>query len=112
MTHGILTNVQRSLPVERIQDATVVRQLFWGTVRVTSAGGAAGVETFGPAKLQHARSAAQQILKLSSQHRGDGLGATTPISNADELIKLAELHDRGALSDDEFAAQKAKLLSS
>ena len=29
---------------------------------------------------------------------------------ADELTKLADLHARGALSDDEFAAQKAKLL--
>ena len=30
---------------------------------------------------------------------------------ADELTKLADLHARGALSDDEFAAQKAKLLA-
>lgn len=29
---------------------------------------------------------------------------------ADELEKLAKLHDSGALTDDEFAAQKAKLL--
>jgi type VI protein secretion system component VasK len=32
-------------------------------------------------------------------------------SSAEELTKLAELHDRGVLSDDEFAAQKAKILS-
>lgn len=31
-------------------------------------------------------------------------------SNADELTKLAELHKNGVLTDDEFAAQKAKLL--
>jgi hypothetical protein len=30
---------------------------------------------------------------------------------ADELTKLADLKDRGALSDEEFAAQKARLLS-
>jgi hypothetical protein len=29
---------------------------------------------------------------------------------AQQLTQLADLHDRGALSDDEFAAQKAKLL--
>ncbi|MEA2023215.1 MAG: SHOCT domain-containing protein [Actinomycetota bacterium] len=29
---------------------------------------------------------------------------------ADELEKLAKLKDSGALTDDEFAAQKAKLL--
>ena len=30
--------------------------------------------------------------------------------SADELQKLADLRDRGVISDDEFAAQKAKLL--
>jgi putative oligomerization/nucleic acid binding protein/phospholipase D-like protein len=32
-------------------------------------------------------------------------------SNAEELTKLAELHKNGVLTDDEFAAQKAKLLA-
>jgi len=31
---------------------------------------------------------------------------------ADELAKLADLHDKGVLSDGEFATQKAKLLAS
>ena len=32
-------------------------------------------------------------------------------SSADELEKLSELHKNGVLTDEEFAAQKAKLLS-
>lgn len=32
-------------------------------------------------------------------------------STADELSKLAELKDKGVISDDEFEAQKVKLLS-
>ncbi len=32
------------------------------------------------------------------------------ISNAEELEKLAELHDRGVLTDEEFAKQKAMVL--
>jgi len=32
------------------------------------------------------------------------------VSEADELAKLAELRDKGVLSDDEFAAKKAKIL--
>jgi hypothetical protein len=32
-------------------------------------------------------------------------------SNADELAKLSSLRDQGVLTDEEFAAQKAKLLS-
>jgi len=34
----------------------------------------------------------------------------TPISAADEIGKLAALHQSGALTDEEFAAHKAKLL--
>lgn len=36
--------------------------------------------------------------------------ATSPVSIADELKKLGELRDAGVLTDEEFAAQKAKLL--
>lgn len=32
-------------------------------------------------------------------------------SSADELAKLADLRDRGVISDDEFAQQKSKLLA-
>jgi len=34
-----------------------------------------------------------------------------PSSGVDELAKLAELHDRGKLTDEEFEQAKAKLLS-
>lgn len=33
------------------------------------------------------------------------------VSTADELQKLGQLHSQGALSDSEFAAQKARLLA-
>jgi hypothetical protein len=36
--------------------------------------------------------------------------AAAPISIADELTKLAGLRDSGVLTDEEFAALKAKLL--
>jgi hypothetical protein len=36
--------------------------------------------------------------------------APAPVDALDELGKLADLHDRGALTDAEFAAEKAKLL--
>jgi hypothetical protein len=45
---------------------------------------------------------------------GQGLsGAGTPQPDTvDQLAKLADLHDRGALSDAEFTAMKAKILGS
>jgi hypothetical protein len=39
-----------------------------------------------------------------------GARPAAPLSVADELGKLAALRDAGVLSEDEFAAQKAKLL--
>ncbi len=36
--------------------------------------------------------------------------AAGPAATADALTKLADLRDRGALTDDEFQAQKDKLL--
>lgn len=40
-----------------------------------------------------------------------GVGTTAPVSMADELAKLADLRAKGILTDDEFTAQKAKLLA-
>lgn len=40
-----------------------------------------------------------------------GVGVAAPVSLADELAKLADLKAKGILTDEEFAAQKAKLLA-
>jgi hypothetical protein len=40
-----------------------------------------------------------------------GSGAAAAPSTADQIAKLADLHKQGALTDEEFAAQKAKLLA-
>ena len=39
-----------------------------------------------------------------------GAGAAAQADPTEKLSRLADLHDRGVLSDDEFAAQKAKVL--
>lgn len=41
-----------------------------------------------------------------------GFAAYTPTSEATELQMLADLHDRGKLTDDEFSAQKDRILGS
>ncbi len=37
--------------------------------------------------------------------------AAPPVDMMDQLSKLGDLHERGILTDDEFAAQKAKILA-
>jgi membrane protease subunit (stomatin/prohibitin family) len=41
-----------------------------------------------------------------------GAQAAAAPDPTDKLTKLADLHDRGVLSDEEFATQKAKILGS
>ena len=46
----------------------------------------------------------------SPEQKAAAMRQEAGISDAEELEKLSELHDRGVLSDEEFAAQKAKIL--
>ena len=51
---------------------------------------------------------AQQAQPPPASAPGDASGASSPV--LDQLAKLTALHDKGALTDDEFAAAKAKIL--
>jgi hypothetical protein len=57
---------------------------------------------------EHALEAAQQRDAAMRAYVQDAAGTT---DTADELAKLADLQRQGAITDDEFAAQKAKLLA-
>lgn len=54
------------------------------------------------------RKAAEKLEEAQKAYIRDAAGAT---SAADELVKLADLKDKGVISEEEFAAQKAKILS-
>lgn len=53
---------------------------------------------------------ATQLAADSTANVGGVPGAAAPVDPADEIAKLAELRDRGALTDAEFQAQKKKIL--
>lgn len=59
----------------------------------------------------HDRAAAHtaQQYRAFSQHLQHSTGTS---STADQLHKLADLHDRGFINDDEFQAEKNKVLAS
>ena len=48
--------------------------------------------------------------EVAEQHAAEARAAG--ITTADQLSKLSKLHDKGKLTDEEFAAEKAKLLGS
>mgnify|MGYP001551450355 CR=1 FL=1 len=60
----------------------------------------------GMQERQAKQAAAQQ--QATNQY----IQAAAGTSDADQLEKLKNLHDSGALTDDEYAAQKAKVLNS
>ncbi len=51
------------------------------------------------------------VLQKRKDESSNG-GDTAANSTLDEIKKLAELHSMGVLTDEEFAAAKAKLLAS
>lgn len=57
-----------------------------------------------------AASQAQAAARFQQEDREDGSDRGAP-DGIDKLKELADLHDRGALTDAEFASQKAKLLN-
>lgn len=104
---GIINRFERTMPLAKVQDATLRRTLWITTVVVTSAGGASGVEVIGP--LTHA--GAQRFVEvLLDQAPGTVGSEPSLISTADELAKLADLRDRGVLTDQEFQDQKTRIL--
>jgi membrane protein implicated in regulation of membrane protease activity len=55
--------------------------------------------------------AAQQAQQDDQQFRAYVKEAAGPESSADQLAKLADLRDRGVISAEEFAREKAKILA-
>ena len=49
--------------------------------------------------------------QADAKQQFDSYVRETAASPADELHKLSELHDKGVISDEEFASMKAKVLS-
>jgi uncharacterized membrane protein YdbT with pleckstrin-like domain len=113
---GIVSKRGVEIPLERINtvffnQSVVDRMIGAGTLTIESAG-ENGVQTFedvrGPIGVQQVL---YQQMEDNENRKFDRVRApAAQVSVADELAKLAALHDQGHLSDAEFAAQKAKLI--
>lgn len=113
---GIVSKRGVEIPLERINtvffnQSVVDRMIGAGTLTIESAG-ENGVQTFedvrDPIGVQQVL---YQQMEDNENRKFDRVRAPAPQSSvADEIAKLAALHEQGHLSDTEFAAQKAKLL--
>ena len=114
--HAIRRKTTKSINYAQVAQVVMNRGLKWTTLSVESTGGHR-ITILG---LNKGR--AQDIKQMLDQRVHTAkVGIHVPAvpaaptsqadSIADQLTKLADLRDRGILSEEEFATQKAKLLS-
>jgi predicted HTH transcriptional regulator len=96
------------IPIRMIQGVTTHRNgLSWTLVKVASAG---DITEFKVSKGQAEEIKATLLRLMQAPTTNAQVAPTAPVSVADELRKLADLHAQGLLSDAEFASQRARLL--
>jgi hypothetical protein len=72
----------------------------------------AAVTANAPAPGANVMIGGQSLADMQAAAAQAAAGATTAQADpTEEVTRLADLHDRGVLSDEEFAAQKAKILA-
>lgn len=103
---------QMELPLEHISAIGHKTGMVLGEITVSTAGGAKRIENIRKADVPKVAKILSCLLKEFRQSVADGnREADTGDDTVSKLERLAALKDKGLLSDEEFAAQKSKLLS-
>ncbi|MEX2558245.1 MAG: PH domain-containing protein [Actinomycetota bacterium] len=108
---GVIAKRSKEIPLETINDVTfgqriIERVLGAGDLIVESAG-ESGQNRF--TDIRHPEAVQLEIYRAAEARKG--LGKPGGPSLGDELSKLADLRDRGVLTEEEFQERKRKLLS-
>lgn len=109
---GVIAKHSKEIPLETINDVTfgqriIERMIGAGDLIVESAG-ESGQNRF--TDIRHPEAVQLEIYRAAEARKG--IGRPGGPSLGDELSKLADLRDRGVLTEDEFQERKRKLLSS
>jgi uncharacterized membrane protein YdbT with pleckstrin-like domain len=107
---GVVAKHSKEIPLETINDVTfrqgiLERMIGAGDLIIESAG-ESGQNRF--TEIRKPEAVQLEIYRMSEARKG--LGQPGGPSLADELAKLADLRDKGVLTDEEFQARKRKLL--
>ena len=99
---------QVQMPLDRIQSIDHEFKLFFGSIRVFD-----GINAFTMSMVL--RSSIMPFVKVTEEmmhlsRRPQNAAVVPPADIASQLEKLAELKEKGYLTDEEFAMQKKKLL--
>jgi uncharacterized membrane protein YdbT with pleckstrin-like domain len=108
---GVIAKRSKEIPLETINDVTfgqriIERVLGAGDLVIESAG-ESGQNRF--TDIRHPEAVQLEIYRAAEARKG--LGKPGGPSLGDELSKLADLRDRGVLTEEEFQDRKRKLLN-
>lgn len=111
---GVLTRSSKEIPVESISNVVcsqrvIERMLGYGDVLLESSGETSATRLQDVPDPEQFQSRVYAVREERTTQLSRGGGATSR-DRASQLAELADLHDRGKLSDDEYAAEKARLL--
>ena len=106
---GIMSKTTEDFPYSKISSVSWQSGVLMGTIVVFASGNKAEIKNVnkddGKAMVDALR---EQLADSPAQPAAPATAA--PVDVADQLIKLAGLRDQGILTEEEFTAQKAKLL--
>ncbi|HXJ64819.1 MAG TPA: PH domain-containing protein [Actinomycetota bacterium] len=113
---GLISKTSMEIPLDRIQNVRFHQGVFErmigaGDIILESAG-EQGTNTF--SDIRHPEQTQKTIYEHAEEfsRRMQGAAQAAAPSMTQELQRLADLRDRGAITEEEFQAQKAKLLGS
>ena len=113
---GLVAKHSMEIPLEHINDVrfeqNVLERIIGAGTLVVQSASEQGRESFD--NIRHPEEVQKTIYRTGEENKqrmyqGGGQGASAP-STTTELQRLAELRDRGVLTQEEFEAQKAKIL--
>ena len=109
---GFISRRNTQMPLEKINTVDFHQSIFERLIGagdlVIESGSEAGIESF--SDIRKPLAVQQEINRQVDRHEKGGWGQR-PVTIPEQIAQLADLRDRGLLSDAEFEAKKAELIN-
>ena len=112
---GVVSRHGKEIPLERVNDVSFTQTLFQRMLRagdlLVESGGERGQSQFGHfASPQDIQNEIHRAIEAAQARDADRMAGRRELSPLEQLEKLAELRQRGVISQAEFDVKKARLL--